>query len=168
MELNYQKDLEIDLNNLHGEWLKQPVLYSQYAEAAAEASRQKDDTRNKLEVIRAQLDLEIRSNPGKFELGKVTEAAVANVVLLQREYQEALGKYYQAKYELEILNGVVKAFDQKKTALENEVRLWAGQYFAGPKEPRDIGKGFKEGIREQTSAKHRERLNRDKIDKMEN
>ena len=162
MVLDYREDLEIDLSNLHEEWLRQPMLYSQYAEASAEALRQKDLAKNKLEVVKAQLDLAIRSDPAKFELGKITEAAITNTILLQEEYQEVYREYIQAKYEFDILCGVVKSFDQRKTALENEVRLWGAQYFAGPKEPVAIGKTFGDGARELLSKNQLKFLNRDK------
>ena len=36
--------------------------------------------------------------------------------------------------------GAVYAFEQRKTSLENLVRLHGQQYFAGPKMPRDLRK----------------------------
>ncbi len=165
MESDYTKDLEIDLAELHTEWLRQPVLYMEYAEMAAEASRARDKAKNALDVVKAQLDLEIRSDPAKFELAKITETAVANVIMIRTEYQESLDRYHQAKYDLDILNAAVRAFDQRKAALENEVRLLAGQYFAGPKEPYDITKDFgKEALRA-ASDEQRQLLNQGKEDR---
>jgi hypothetical protein len=165
MEFNYIEDLNINLEELHNEWLKQSVLYMQYAEEAAKASRAKDTAKNKLEVIKAQLDLEIRGDPAKFELAKVTETAVANVILIQGIYQEALREYQQTKYNSDILTAAVRAFDQRKTALENEVRLWIGAYYSEPKESDDATRGFKERSTKEASIEQRENLHTKKKEK---
>ena len=44
-----------------------------------------------------------------------------------------------AQYELEVMGAAVRALDQKKSALENLVRLQGQNYFAGPSVPRTIG-----------------------------
>ena len=44
---------------------------------------------------------------------------------------------------MEILAAGVKAFEQRKVSLENEAKLWAQSYYAGPKSPRDISGEYK-------------------------
>lgn len=162
MEFNFNEDLKINLDNLHQEWLKQPVLYMQYAEAAALASRAKDETKNKLEVVRAKIDLEIRNDPNKFDLAKITETAINNVILLQSKYQEILEEYHQAKYECDIMIAAIRAFDQRKSALENEVKLWAGAYFSDPKGDREDAEKLKDRASENTVTQQRRKLNENK------
>lgn len=137
-ELDYERDTAIDEQALDVEWLRQPDLMRKYSMHAAETKRLVDETKERLDVVRARLDLAIRENPQKFGLEKVTEAAIAATILLQDEYQEASKGHLDAKYEYEIALAAVRAIDQKKTALENLVRLLAASYFAGPQAPRNL------------------------------
>ncbi len=43
-----------------------------------------------------------------------------------------------AQYEYQMAQGAVQAVEQRKSALENLVKLYGQGYFAGPKTPRDI------------------------------
>ncbi len=134
--MNYKKDLEINIDALETEWLRQPLLYMQYAEALAGASLTRNKMKERLDVIRAGLDNQARTDSKVQEEmgGKVTEGSINNWIVLQLEYQDAQAKYFKAQYEAELLAGAVRAFDERKTALENEVRLWQGGYFSEPKE----------------------------------
>ena len=134
-EFDYATEIKIDPNALDVEWLEQPQLFMKYAEAAVNARTVMDRAKENLDVCRAELDLEVRS---KFEK-KPTESQIANTIITEDRYKEENMKYIEAKHEYDILSAAVRAFDQKKSALENLVRLQGQQYFAGPQEPRDLG-----------------------------
>jgi len=99
-----------------------------------------DDAKERLDFVRAKLDAEIRNDPEKFGITKLTESAIQATIILQPEYQEAARAYNDAKYEYEVSQAAVRAIDQRKTALENLVKLLSVSYFAGPKTPRDLTK----------------------------
>ncbi len=136
--MNYEKDIEIDETALDIEWLSQPTLFMKYSQHSAEMRRNVDETKQILDVTRAELDNEIRNDPSKFDLPKVTDTAVAAAILTTNKYKKAYKEYLDAKYEADMAQAAVIAFDQRKTALENMVRLHGQQYFAGPKVPRDL------------------------------
>jgi len=136
--MNYEKDIEIDENSLDIEWLGQPALFMKYSQHSAQMRRNVDETKQALDVARAELDNEIRNDPSKFDLPKVTDTAVASAILTTSKYKKVFKEYLDAKYEADMAQAAVIAFDQRKTALENMVRLHGQQYFAGPKVPRDL------------------------------
>lgn len=138
--MNYEKDVEIDETALDVEWLQQPRLMLKYGNYAAQKRQEMDLAKENLDVVKAQLDKDIRAIPGDYGIGKLTESAIQSAILTQEEYQEANQAYIKAKYEYDMAITAVRAIDQKKTALENLVRLYGQQYFAGPKVPRDLSK----------------------------
>lgn len=136
--LDYENDIRIDENSLDIEWLDQPSTMMKYAKHLAKVQLARDRSKVDLDIIKAALDKRIRTNPIKFKIDKITEAAVSNTILSHPEYLEAQETYQNAEYEVNIASAAVRAFDARKTALENLVRLHGQQYFAGPRIPRDI------------------------------
>lgn len=140
-EFNYEDDLRIDPNALDVEWLEQPMLFMRYAEELAYARRSMDRKKEKLDVVRAEVDNMVRKNPNEFfePDTKVTNSAIDAIVVTDELYKEANDELIEARLEVDLLTGAVRAMDQRKNALENLVRLLGQSYFAAPKEPRDLG-----------------------------
>lgn len=137
--MNYEKDIIIDETALDIEWLDQPKLMLKYTRHAAQTRQDMDLAKEEVDLVKAELDKEIRDDPEKFDITtKVTEAVVSNTILACDEYKKVIKKYNKAKFEYEVAQGAVRAFDQRKSALENLVRLHGQQYFAGPAIPRDL------------------------------
>jgi len=138
--MNYEQDVKIDENGLDTEWLEQSQLMLKYCQHAAQCKAEMDHAKEAMEVKKAELDKDIRANPDAFEIGKITESVVQNTIQAHPDYQQAVTEYINAKYEYEMAQAAVRAIDQKKTALENLVKLHGMSYFAGPQVPRDITK----------------------------
>jgi hypothetical protein len=136
--MNYEIDITIDEGALDVEWLEQPRLMLKYARNAAEARKALDEAKEKLDFVKADLDRKIRTDPEDYGLMKVTEPTVAAAIFTCDEYKEANKDYIQAKFDADIAQGATFAFNARKDALENLVRLHGQQYFAGPKIPRDL------------------------------
>lgn len=147
MDLNYEQDVSIDETALDVEWLQQADLMYKYARYQAGTKKVMDEAKERLDFIKAKLEMDIRANPENYGLSKVTESAIASTILLQPEYQEASKKYIEAKYENDVAVAAVRAIDQKKTALENLVKLLSVSYFAGPSAPRDLSLEWTERIK---------------------
>ena len=154
MDLNYEQDVSIDETALDVEWLQQSNLMYKYAKHQAETKKAMDEAKERLDFIKAKLEMDIRANPGDYGLSKVTESAIASTVLLQPEYQEASKNHIEAKYENDVATAVVRAIDQKKTALENLVKLLGVSYFAGPSAPRDLSLEWNEHIKRREQKEH--------------
>lgn len=136
--MNYKKDIEIDADALDIEWLGQASKMMQYTKYSALKRRLLEEAKQNLDVSKAEADKKIRTNPEKFGIEKITETVVANAILNESGYKQAYTEYLEAKYEADMAQGAVNAFEHRKSALENLVRLFGQQYFAGPNMPRNL------------------------------
>lgn len=136
--MNYEADIKIEEGCLDIEWLEQPEKMLKYGQHASKMKSNLDKAKESLDFVKAELDNEIRSDPEKFGLEKVTDRAIEATIPLQERYKKASEFYLNAKFESDVAFAAVKAFEQRKDALENLVRLHGQQYFAGPKIPRDL------------------------------
>lgn len=152
---NFDKDIEIDLLALHSEWQSQPSHFHHYSRLLAESNDRLRRLKERLDVARAELSADIRKNPAVYQCEKITEGIVADTlarclgdgnkfaVTLADNYRRINKEYLDAMYEVDMVTASVKAFEQRKTALENEVKLFGQNYFAGPHVPYEIGAEFK-------------------------
>lgn len=136
--MNYETDIIIDEAALDVEWLEQPRLMLKYARNASEAKKRLDQAKEHLDLVRSELDREIRMNPADFELEKITESAVQATIPTCDKFKKASEEFINAKFEADLAMNAVYAFNARKDALENLVKLHGQQYFAGPKIPRDL------------------------------
>lgn len=148
---DYQKDLEIDPNALDVEWLRQPKLIGKYHDLLVDAKEEVDDARQDLDNEKAKLDLDIRSNKEKYDLDKTTEAVISSTILLQKSYKEAQKEFNEANYNHLMIQNSLKALEHKKKALENLVILHGQNYFASPKEPRNLDKEYTKTLKSDKS-----------------
>ena len=137
-DINYEGDIKIDTSALDLEWEDQPVLMMKYTRHAADARKDLDQANQALTIAKAEADRTIREDPDSYDIVKVTENAIASAILTYKPYIEAYNKYLAAKYEADMAQGAVNAFMQRKDALEQLVKLFGLQYFAGPRVPRDL------------------------------
>jgi len=145
-------DLEIDRNRLDDEWVDQPKLYKNAAENTANARLEYNRAKAELEIAKAEIDREVRKNPERFGLSKVTETTVASAVSLHPRCKEAMDALITMKHELDVAEALVSALDHRKKALEDLVKLFLADYFAKPRAPQ----GAQEEVEEMT-RKHKRR-----------
>lgn len=124
---------EIDLDNLEKEWGKQPRLYHEHALHAADCRRKHAEAKAELELTEAELDREIRQNPMKFGIDKLTEKTVESCTVSSQRYQKALLNAIKAKHDLDVAEVAVETLNHKKYGLQDEVRLRLSDYFSEPK-----------------------------------
>lgn len=161
--MNYEQDIRIDETALDVEWLEQPALMFRYAQMCAEARQEFDKAKENLDLVRAELDRAIRANPDSYDIEKITDKVVENTIPTQDEFKEASTALIEAKFQLDIAYGAVKAIDARKDSLENLVKLHGQSYFAGPKMPRNLPYEVEEREkRKKTDAGIRKRMRHDK------
>ena len=136
--MDYERDMFIDDSALDVEWLEQSMLMMRYSTYEADKEREKDLAKEALDLVKADLDRNIRENPDKYGIAKPTETAISNTIISQEEYKEAYHKFLDIQYEYNIAKSATRAVAQRKDALENLVRLHGQQYFAGPRVPRNL------------------------------
>jgi|TARA_Y100000310_G_scaffold218179_1_gene219346 hypothetical protein len=136
MDREYEKDIVINEKDLKEEWERQAGLYLHYSVELAHVEKEKNKTREQLDLVKAKLDKKIRENPKDFGIAKITENVISNSIMLQEEFVHLNEIYINKVYEVSVLQGVIRAFDHKKKALENLVQLYLSGYNAEPKPTR--------------------------------
>jgi hypothetical protein len=159
MSLNITNDLRIDPMALDREWLNQANLTYQYEKEAVDVKRDMEDAKEALDVITAQVALEVRNAPAKFKLEKATDPATASAVANDPRVQAASKRVNQAKHAHGLVQAALRAIEAKRTSLENLVKLMAMNYWATPNEPRVPVGGGRVGMdRESVRATIRRRM----------
>lgn len=151
--MNYVEDIQIDGEALDLEWLQQPSLMLKYAKHSAKVQRALEECKQELDIARAEADRTIRENPEGFDIVKVTEGAINSAILTYKPFIEASQAYADAKYEADMARAAVNAFEHRKSALENLVRLYGQQYFAGPSVPYQINREWEAKEKDQRVSK---------------
>ena len=109
---------------------EQPDLFLDWATEHAEAIGERNELKYELdEKIKPKLDLEIRKDPKKFRLEKITESVVFSTILLQREYGRVSEKLMRANNRVNKLLAVREAFDHRRSSLKYLADLWVRDYY---------------------------------------
>lgn len=155
----YAEELMIDPEMLDVEWLKQPQYFFKYSEKYAESQMEYSRAKENLNVVRAEVYSEIVEQAIAKGDKKPTEAMIESQILLHPKYKESSENLRQISFESDILQSAVRAFEQRKTALENLVKLHGASYFSSPSAPRELKKTMGEIEREGVNRQIRRRLN---------
>jgi hypothetical protein len=139
-DLDYYEDLQFNPENLGEEWQKQPVLYSRYADLAADAELEYNKAVEYKKTVRSQIWLEaVKAGEGLLGEGvKPTEKNVEAYMRQSPKYRKAKEAELEAKHTLDVLKNAVFAFHQKKVALESTVQLVVSKIYASPSEPKEL------------------------------
>lgn len=139
--MDYNAMMAIDPDALDVEWLEQPGRFMAVSKHASKLRQDFDRLEEKIGFERAKLVSNVRKHPGRYGFGaddRITEGGI-NAAVAQDELMRKLeAERIELKYKLDVVQSAVRAMDHRKGALENLVRLHAQQYFAGPKDPRDL------------------------------
>lgn len=131
---------EIDKYRLDDEWVMQERMMGKAGEALAEAKRELETAKSKLEVREALIDKRIRTNPQKYDLTKISEGAIRSEVLLQMSERSEGQNLIDAKYKVAILQAALERLNSRGKAISDLIYLHSIQYFAAPKTPRGMKK----------------------------
>ena len=148
---DYMAELQIDHNALDVEWFDQPALFMKYAQASVQTKTDLDLAKHKLEIIKSEIETDIRKNPPAYagaDAKKLTEASIHAIVIAHPDVQKAENTVIEARHTCDMFAMMVKAFDQRKYALQMAVTLFGQKYFAGPIEPRDLNLEFEKKIKQ--------------------
>lgn len=138
-ELNFEQDNAIDLDDLHEEWRKHPGIRKKYADEVSYLEDVMKKAHERLKVVRSRLIKEAKTNGNTS--ADLREAYYRD----HQDHIDAKEENIEAEYNLSMAWNALKAFDDRKIALENEVKLWTNDYWAAPREKRMVesGKGIK-------------------------
>jgi hypothetical protein len=137
----------LDKNRLDDHWLEHTEQRSRSSRAKEQAELEYARAKSMVDLVKAELELEIRENPSKFGVKTLREQTVKALIIVQPRYQKAVRRMNRKKYNLGIHESDVVSYDHRKKALENLVVLWKGDYFARPRMSEDAEPEVKEAMR---------------------
>lgn len=130
--------LEVDMFQLDKEWSEQAKNYHDYAKKVSEARFEYSKKKAMLDLIKAELSLDIRNNPDKYKLPKTTEDTINSAVTVHDRTKIAQQEMFDSKKELDDLEAVLSALDHKKYALQDMVQLFLADYFSTPRSKQSV------------------------------
>jgi hypothetical protein len=170
-EFDFENEVNIDLDNLHEEWRTHASIRYKYASEVAHLDKVCKQQRKLIEVNKTKLKestgkliLEIKGNNPKFTVQQIdaTIAGHGEIKEPEKELSDSQDKLIDLEYDLNMAKNALQVFDDRKTALENEVKLWTRNYFSSPTEERQIdpSKSVATKGRDESSGKARETMNK--------
>ena len=129
--MSYREDLKIDKFRLDDMWENHPSVFADIYEREVEAQFERDRAKEKLDLIRAELDQSIRADFAKSN-EKITESSIANKILLHKDYQEANSKFLESVKTAKHIAVGREAFEHRKKALEKLTDLFLSNYWSVP------------------------------------
>lgn len=130
MSGNYSEDLKIDFAQLDLNWRDQAANYMHWSNKWVAAVSERDRAKENLDVIRAEVDREIReAYSGK----KPTEAAISALVSTNTRYRKASDQLIDLNEKVNLFVSAKSAFEHRKKALEGLTQLWVNGYWSEPK-----------------------------------
>jgi len=136
-ELDLERINEINEHALDTEWKYQSTNYQKLSKLVAAATKIKDKEKEKLDLLCAELDTDIRKDPSKYGVEKITETVVKNAIVQIQDYGDQFAAYLDAKEDEQVLSGALKALEHKKKALEKLSELWIAGYYSEPNIPKE-------------------------------
>lgn len=137
-QVNYKEDRHIDEENLHVEWLRQSDITSKYVFYYAQKKKEANITEKEKELAFANLDEQIRQQPEKFKMEKLTDASIKQAIIRQDQYQQKIMNNIEAQYEAGIAYGALQDMRERKEILSGLNYLYNTGYFDVPDENRNI------------------------------
>lgn len=138
-DFNFEADLDIDADNLDIEWLNQPKLLMKYSKLEADARAELEKAKEYVAYVKADTAMLVRKNPSEYGVDKATNDAVNEVVASDPNVREAVQRFNKIQHLLNLITNMVRAIEQRKSSLENLVKLFGMEYFASPRDGRTLG-----------------------------
>lgn len=158
---NYEKDLEIDKHRLDEEFVRQPVLFMEWAGLAAEADAKAKRAAEKVKTIRSEIVI-TAAREGIPSISKPTGLQIEAYYRTNSEYKEVKEEMIDAEETAALLQDAVWAFRQRKNGLEKLAELHLAGYYSSPRAPQDSGIGSDEGLKERADDKVKQKSKRRK------
>ena len=119
---DFGKDCIVNPHDLYGEWLRQPSLAQKYAEEVARAEDAVGVLEDKFNLLKADLDLDIRFDPANYGLSAdkaPTEAGIKAAMLKTDKYQAMQTQTREAELNCKLIKTAYNSIThQRKSALE--------------------------------------------------
>ena len=132
-DTKYKRDLKIDEHNIDDALLRQPQLYYEYSKEAALAKNNSDDAKDNIDIVKAEVEAEIRDSEEYH-----TEGAIKSAVERHRKVRVAKKKHAKLRRISSLLSKAEKAFEQRKSMLQTIVYYRVNNMNSNVKVPQQI------------------------------
>jgi hypothetical protein len=148
-KIDFAKDMKIDEGALDVELLNQVDLEAKYIKAVSEARKDRDWASEEVKTMRSELTRDCFDDPektiGRDDGKPPTAAQVESYYRTHKNYKSAKEDFIEKEDRYNVLSDMKDAIHFTRTKmLENLVRLFSEEYFAGPRIPRNLQKERKE------------------------
>jgi hypothetical protein len=128
---DYKRHLTIDKLQLDSQWEFHASYTDYWNDQLSETEKKMRNAKRAYEKKKASIELAYRTGKIKTDV-KITEGSIKALVIDNPEVNKTLDDYNKLLYEAAKIKGILEAWDDRKRALENEVKLFGMGYFALP------------------------------------
>lgn len=148
-KIDFVKDMRIDEGALDVELLNQVDLEAKYIKAVSEARKDRDWAHEEVKTMRSELIRDCFDDPektiGRDDGKQPTQVQVETYYRTHKKYKAVKQDFIEKEDRYNVLSDMKDAIHFTRTKmLENLVRLFSEEYFAGPRIPRNLKKERKE------------------------
>ena len=129
---DFSKEVSINKFKLEDECERHPELFRFYSDLLAETKSEKDVCFNKLEFMKAEIELTIRKGNYKNAPDKITDSTVKALLLNDTRVHDQMNRLDSIKKELYHLESAMGAIEHRRSKINNLVQLYQSGYFSKP------------------------------------
>jgi hypothetical protein len=130
---DFKEAIKIDPLQLDKAVLIQADLVVEWSELWAEATRDRDRLKERINIVRAECDKDIRSNPKKFgweDAKSPTEGFINANIPLHPKMKEVNEELIDLQYDVNIYSIAREALDHRKRAVTILMELYKSDYYS--------------------------------------
>ena len=131
---DFNQDVAINKYKLDEELVRQPQKFYEWAKAEVIAGDKVSDLKDKLEILKAKVEIRIRKHPTAYDLPEnPKEGLIKAAVIVQPKVVRMSKKLLQAMKTHRLLQKAEKSFEHRKKSLEGLVSVNMQIHFATPR-----------------------------------
>jgi hypothetical protein len=124
----FREYLKVDKHHLDDELVQHSMLFFRVAESYVRAAAKRDELKEELALIDAELDGKMRKR-AEDDGEKVTEAMIKGMIITHKDHIQASEAYQAAKTEADMLGALKESFQTRGYLLRDLCQLYTAQYF---------------------------------------
>ena len=153
--MSIAEDKKVDIHNLHLEDQKQPSLVEKWGTRWAEARDKERRGKRNLEIVYAEIEKEVRSNPEDYNIEKITENAVRSAVVISKKYNDIYNEHLDSCKEVDLMGVARDTIADKRASIDGEIKLFLNSYYARNTQDSDLKEAKSKDIKKLMLSKKR-------------
>ena len=160
-EINFDIDAAINPMELDVEWFKHANLVAKYSRLCSDSEAKAKRAEERMKTMRSKIIKLVYAKPSKLPGGKPVAQVVEAYYRSHPKYISLKEKMLTAQHTHSLCLNAMSVLSNKRTAMENLVKLLAMDFWSGPKSANDFtDKEMRKRIRTEASDKVKTRKNK--------